>query len=113
LRLLAGHLAGIRHYPPDGEEFHSTKRYHDLADALEIFQDDPLLFEPGTDYSYSTYGTNLQGVALQAAAGKPFAHLVQELVFDPLGMRSTTADHSDSIIPYRTGYYERTGQRPH
>ena len=111
-RQLMAHTAGVRHYPPDGEEFYSSVHYDDIVDALSIFQDDPLLFEPGTDYSYSTYGANLLGAAVQAAAGEPFLTVLRKLVFEPLEMRSTVGDHTDSIISFRTGYYERTGQRP-
>ncbi|HAC06395.1 MAG TPA: hypothetical protein DCF71_11105, partial [Gemmatimonadetes bacterium] len=68
IRQLAGHLSGIRHYDPEGLEFFNSVRYTNLLDALEIFDRDALLFEPGTRYSYSTYGYNLLGAALQQAA---------------------------------------------
>jgi CubicO group peptidase (beta-lactamase class C family) len=32
---------------------------------------------------------------------------MREHVFGPLGMRHTVADHVDSIIPWRSGFYER------
>lgn len=111
-RMLAGHLSGIRHYPPDGNEFFNTKVYSDVEQTLEIFQDDPLLFPPGTKYSYSSYGTNLLGLVVQKAAGKPFLDVVQELVFEPLGMISSSGDFPDRIIPSRVSYYERTGGKP-
>ncbi|MGH9346615.1 MAG: serine hydrolase domain-containing protein [Vicinamibacterales bacterium] len=111
-RMLAGHLSGIRHYPPDGNEFFNTKVYADVEETLEIFQNDPLLFPPGTKYSYSSYGTNLLGLVVQKAAGKPFLQVVQELVFDPLGMTSSSGDFPDRIIPWRVSYYERTGGKP-
>jgi CubicO group peptidase (beta-lactamase class C family) len=111
-RMLMAHTSGIRHYDPDGTEFYLTKHYTDWVEALEIFADDPLLFEPGTDYSYSTYGANLLGMAVQAAAGEDFYSVLKRYVFEPLGMRSTVGDHVDSIIPMRTAFYERTGQRP-
>jgi CubicO group peptidase (beta-lactamase class C family) len=110
-RQLAGHLSGIRHYPPDGDEFFNARRYTNLLDALEIFRDDSLLFEPGTRYSYSTYGYNLLGAVMQEASGEGFLEFLEHNVFQPIGMRSTVGDHSDSIIPYRTSFYERSGGR--
>lgn len=112
IRQLAGHLSGIRHYDPQGEEFFNQKRYTDIVDALEWFRDDPLLFPPGTKYSYSSWGYNLLGAALQRAAGKPYLIHMDEAVFEPLGMRSTVADHSDTIIAYRVSFYERAGGGP-
>src|SRR5688572_28378540 len=111
-RMLAGHLSGIRHYPPDGNEFFNTKVYKDVEETLEIFQNDPLLFAPGSKYSYSSYGTNLLGLIVQKAAGKPFLDVVQELVFDRLGMTSSSGDFPDRIIPWRVSYYERSGGKP-
>jgi CubicO group peptidase (beta-lactamase class C family) len=34
---------------------------------------------------------------------------MQEVVFEPLAMRSTVGDHSDSLIAHRTAFYERSG----
>ena len=112
-RHLMAHTSGIRHYPPEGNEFHSAKHYEDIVDALEIFENDPLLFEPGTAESYSTYGANLLGAAVQGAAGEDFLTVLQDYVFAPLGMLSAVGDHTDRIVPHRTGFYERTNRRPH
>ena len=109
IRQLAGHLSGIRHYDPNGLEFFNPVRYTNLLDALEIFDRDSLLFEPGSQYSYSTFGYNLLGAALQQAADQPYVDLVREVVFEPLGMLSSVTDHSDSIIAHRTSFYERSG----
>ena len=38
------------------EEADSTRHYEDLVSTLSVFQDDPLMAEPGTAFSYSTYG---------------------------------------------------------
>ena len=62
-RQLAGHLAGIRHY--QGDEFLGSRHYETVLDGLEIFRDDPLLFEPGTQFSYSSYGYNLLSAVLR------------------------------------------------
>ncbi|HET7111908.1 MAG TPA: serine hydrolase domain-containing protein, partial [Gemmatimonadales bacterium] len=50
-RLVAGHLAGIRHYK--GDEFLMKDHFANVMDGLRIFENDSLLFEPGTRFSYS------------------------------------------------------------
>lgn len=104
-RQVAGHIAGIRHYR--GDEFLSAVRYGGVRESLPIFADDPLLFEPGTSYSYSTYGWNLLSAVVESAAGEEFLSFMRREVFDPLGMRHTVAGHTDSVIAYRVRFYDR------
>ncbi|WP_167609521.1 serine hydrolase domain-containing protein [Maribellus sediminis] len=103
-RQVAGHQAGIRHY--NGDEFLSSKYYPTVNDGLEIFMNDTLLFEPGTKYSYSSYGFNLLSAIIEGASGDDFLHFMQSRVFDPLNMDQTKPEHMDSLILFRTGYYD-------
>lgn len=104
-RQVAGHVAGIRHYR--GDEFLLNRRFADVDESLTIFQDDSLLFEPGTSYSYSSYGWNLVSAVVEGASGRPFLAYVGDVVFEPLGLRSMVAEHTDSIIFHRASFYER------
>lgn len=105
-RQLAGHLGGIRHYR--GNEFASARYYPDVKSGLEMFQNDPLIAEPGTSYNYSSYGWNLLSAVVEAASGQEFLRYMQEHVFGPAGMRHTVADRNDLIIENRTRFYLRT-----
>lgn len=108
-RLLAGHLAGIRHYRTNSETVDAgRKHYETVAQSLEIFRDDPLEHAPGTRYLYSSYGWNLLAAVVEGASGEPFLPHVRERVFRPLGMRHTVAEHQDSIIEGRARFYDRT-----
>jgi CubicO group peptidase (beta-lactamase class C family) len=104
-RLLAGHLAGVRHYRDD--EFANRKHYDDVVDALEIFENDTLLSAPGEKYSYSTYGWNLISAVVQGASGEPFLQYMYETVIGPLALHETVAEWADSIIPGRVRQYVR------
>ena len=103
-RQLAGHIAGIRHY--NGDEFLSSDYYATVLGGLEIFDDDPLLFEPETDYSYSSYGWNLISAVIEGAVDGNFLELMDERVFDPLELRSTEADQNRLIVMDRVRPYE-------
>jgi len=104
-RAVLGHLSGIRHYA-DGE-FESTQHYNNLTEALTIFQDDPLAHEPGTTYSYSTYGYTLVGAVIEAASGTTFADYIKTNVFEPAGMASARVDDVFEIIPHRAHGYQK------
>jgi len=103
-RQLGGHLAGMRHYR--GNEMLSAVRYETVADGLDIFEDDSLLFEPGSDYSYSSYGWNVVSAVMEGASGTDFLTFMRDEVFEPLGLRHTVPDRNDAIVPDRTRFYE-------
>ena len=84
---LGMHSAGIRHYRAGEAEM--DRRCRTVAEALALFADDPLLFPPGTDRSYSTWGYVLLGAVLERAAGRPFAGVLEEEVLVPAGMTAT------------------------
>jgi CubicO group peptidase (beta-lactamase class C family) len=102
-RQIAGHTAGIRHYRE--EEWLSATRYNTVREGLEIFMHDSLLFEPGTDYYYSSYGFNLVSAVIEGASGQDFLSFMHANAFGPLSMSSTVEDLTDSIILHRAEPY--------
>jgi CubicO group peptidase (beta-lactamase class C family) len=104
-RLLAGHLAGIRHYKDD--EFLIAKHYGSIVEGLKIFTDDPLVAPPGTKYSYSTYGFNLLSAVIESASGETFLDYMQRHVFDALGLVHTSADENRLLVDQRSRFYSR------
>ena len=103
-RQLAGHLAGIRHYRD--REFLLNRRFATVRDGLAIFQDDSLLFPPGTRFSYSSYGWNLVSAVVEGASGEDFLPYISAHVFRPLGLTHTAPDRTDSVVPGRTQFYD-------
>jgi serine beta-lactamase-like protein LACTB len=86
-RELAGHVAGVPHY--SAADKIESRFYGSVGDALGVFSDEGLLFEPGTRYSYSTHGFTLLSAVIEGASGKPFLRYMKEEVFQPLGMEAT------------------------
>ena len=110
LRQLLSHQAGIRHYdfsfiPPIFSESARNREFTSTAESLALFAGDPLLFEPDTEFDYSTYGYTLIGSAIENATGQPFAAALKQYVLDPLDMRSTTVDKVGSIQGARASDY--------
>jgi CubicO group peptidase (beta-lactamase class C family) len=106
LRQLMGHVAGVRHYAGE-REYTGTAHCERASEGLERFANDPLLFEPGTQYKYSTYGWVLVSAAIEAAAGEPFSSFMRRRIFEPLGMTGTTFDSATATIPDRATPYVR------
>jgi serine beta-lactamase-like protein LACTB len=106
-RLLGGHLAGIRHY--QGDEALSTRHYRSVLAGLVVFRDDPVVAPPGERFSYSSYGFNLLGAALAAAAHASYAGAVRDNVLVPLAMTHTRLD--DGTASIETRFYEVNAER--
>jgi CubicO group peptidase (beta-lactamase class C family) len=109
VRQLASHTAGIRHYLPKDEETllrrPKFKPFETVREGLEIFLADPLVFDPGSAYGYSSYGYNLLSAVVEGAAGKPFLEYLREQITGPLGLSSITADHLYALVEDRTDFY--------
>ena len=103
-RLLAGHLAGIRHYrllePFRNESFATVQA------GLAIFKDDPLVSPPGAEFHYTTYGYSLISAVMESAAQRDFLDYMQTEVFAPLGMKHTRPDRADALDTERTQFYK-------
>ncbi len=104
LRQLMGHVAGVRTDSGDEGPLFGA-RCERPVEALQYFADDDLRFEPGTKYSYSSYGWILVSAAVEKAANEPFLTFMRTQVFDPLGMNDTRADAGTVPIPEVTSFY--------
>jgi hypothetical protein len=88
LRQLMGHLSGVRNDGGDEGPLLSA-RCERPVEGLQPFAERSLLFEPGTQYRYSSYGWILVSAAVEAAADEPFLTFMRKQIFEPLGMDDT------------------------
>jgi CubicO group peptidase (beta-lactamase class C family) len=66
----------------------------------------PLLFAPGTKYSYSSSGYFLLGLLIEKVSGKTYEEFLAENIFRPLNMNATGNINSRAVIPNMArGYY--------
>jgi len=86
-RHLLGDVAGVDGAPRG----HCTS----LDQALQAYAGEPIGFEPGTEYRFSTYGWILLSAAVEAAAKEPFATFMSRELFEPLGMDRTVLEGED------------------
>ncbi len=113
LRQLLSHQAGIRHYsfalrPPVFSESTLNREFATTEESLSLFAADPLLFEPDTDFEYSTYGYTLIAAAIEKATGQTYVDALRQYVLEPLGMERTSIDRAGQIPGTRTTDYVGT-----
>ena len=94
IRQLASHTAGIRGYL--GKEYGLNTPFT-IKESIAIFKDDPLLFEPGTDYHYNSYDWVLISLAMQEVSGILFEDYVKQKVLQPLHLENIVAANKNGI----------------
>ncbi len=110
VRQLLGHLGGISHYKDYEKEGH-FKDYKDTRQSIAVFENFDLVAEPGTRFSYTSYGYNLLGAVIEGASGQSYGDYMRENVWKPLGMNDIRLDNPREIIPNRVrGYENDAGQ---
>src|SRR5262245_57579875 len=87
-RHLLSHWSGLTHEAPCGNNFDESPC--PFADHIRSISETWLMFPVGERYSYSNLGIDLAGYALELRARKPFAQFMQDELFKPLGMTSST-----------------------
>ena len=110
LRQLASHTAGIRGYK--GKEYALNKPMS-IRDSLTVFQDDPLLFQPGSSYHYNSFDWVMLSVAVEEITGLSFEAFVRNEILDPLGMERTRPEIPGDKHPEIAQFYSpaRSGFR--
>jgi CubicO group peptidase (beta-lactamase class C family) len=108
-RQLAGHLAGFRDFITTAD-YVRYDHYDNAMQALKVFQNDTLLFKPGTTFHYSTYGYRVLGAIIESITKKNYLTYLGESVFAPLQLRNTCGDDNTAKISNRSKFYDLTGQ---
>jgi len=65
------------------------REFDALGQAVEAFASQPLLYQPGTQWSYS-FAIDVAGFLVELISGKTLDAFMQETLFEPLGMVDTS-----------------------
>jgi CubicO group peptidase (beta-lactamase class C family) len=76
-----------------------------VRDYMELFQDDSLLFEPGTNEAYSNGGYVLLGAIIERVSGQTYHEYLRDRIFRPAGMTHTVpqdrrVSYADAAVGY-------------
>ena len=82
---LLTHVSGLPDQLPENQALRSG--HASLEKFAQAAMRTPLLFEPGTRYSYSSMAIMLAAEVAQRISGKDFLKLIDESVFQPLEMK--------------------------
>ena len=103
---LLTHTSGIRSYAEGEWQKVSDNPCISPFESILAFQSDELLFEPGSDYSYTSFGYVLLSAIIEKVSGKPFIDYLQQDIFKPLGVNGITLDNVDIVDHLAAQPYE-------
>jgi CubicO group peptidase (beta-lactamase class C family) len=101
LKMLLNMTSGYRDYVTDDafvNQFNANPwKAWTNAEKLAFPFPKPLLFEPGTNWSYAHTNYVVLSEVLTKATGKPMAQLLEDEVLKPMGLKNTVASQTATI----------------
>ena len=107
VRHLLTHTSGIKDFI--NEPTASLRLEVTAEEVFKATAQRPLNFQPGERYAYSNSNYHLLGMILHRLSGKPFADVLKERIFAPIGMGTTRLYGQKDIIPNRAAGYLKAG----
>lgn len=108
---LLTHTAGLNNFLVDDFKDMGKLNLKSLQDYLPLFASKPLLFAPGSKYSYSAAGYVVLGLLIEKLGGEDYNQYMEGHVFERAGMKRTIAIPIDSIVKNKaSGYTSHFGE---
>ncbi|MCT2406676.1 serine hydrolase [Chryseobacterium antibioticum] len=112
---LLTHSSGIYEVLRNKEYFRLLHTGETITKSKEIsfFKNEPLDFEPGTQFSYTNSGYILLGMIIEKVTGLSYEEAVRKFILNPLKMSHTGFDYPALKSPYKTvpySYLSKTKQ---
>lgn len=110
IEMLLIHTSGIPSYTNQPDFFEKvSKQYYAPDDFIKQYCSGDLEFEPGTKFNYNNSGYFILGAIIEHVTGKTYDEVLTEKIIEPLGLKDTGYDHSETIIYKRAAGYEKAG----
>src|SRR5277367_5539953 len=99
IRQLLNHTSGIVDYHYLGDPIEATSRLpKGLDEVMALYADKNWVNEPGTKWDWSISGFQLLVTIVERVSGQSFADFVQQNIFTPAGVKSTTYCDDYSLV---------------
>ena len=104
---LLTHTSGIRDFTSIKDSVQRFKRDFTPAEMIHYFKDQPMRFAPGSRYEYSNSNYFLLGYIIEKITGKTYQQYLEENIFQPLSMTSSSYANDTKIIRNRAAGYTK------
>jgi len=89
IRDLLTHTAGIQDPAPAAIHDYQQSMNAPLDEVVRQLAKQPLLFQPGTQWSYSSPGIEILGRLIEVCSGQKYEDFIGDRILKPLGMKDT------------------------
>lgn len=103
---LLAQTSGIPSYNQFADYEVYANRDNSLAEVVDWFKNEKLLFEPGTKYGYSNSNYVLLALIMETISGLDYKEFMRSNLFQPLEMRNTGIFKFDEIVKNRAIGYD-------
>jgi D-alanyl-D-alanine carboxypeptidase len=101
---LLSHTSGLPNYLTKPELLDKRRRVFTPPELLALFWNDPLEFEPGSDFGYSDSDYLVLGVIIEKVTGKTYAEHMRHDIFERFDLDDTTVGSSGEVEGVARGY---------
>lgn len=103
---LLNHTSGIKSYT--GMPSFMSRAREDMTptELIDVFKNEPMDFEPGSEYAYNNSAYIILGHIIEVVSGKSYAEFIEENIFDKLGMKNSYYGSHSKIIKNRAYGYQ-------
>lgn len=103
---LLAHTSGILSFTEMQEFFELNGIDKNPEEIRNTFEDSALLFNPGSNWSYSNSGFFLTGYIIEKVSGMSYEDFLKKEIFEPAGMSNTTFGSNSELIKNRAHGYD-------
>lgn len=109
IELLLTHSSGIPSYT-SREDFGEkvSRKFYKPDDFVKEFCSGDLEFEPGSQFLYNNSGYFILGAIIEKVTGMTYEVALKKNILEPLGMKDTGYDWSETIVSKRAAGYDKT-----
>ncbi|MEM5567000.1 serine hydrolase [Psychroserpens sp. AS72] len=105
---LLNHTSGIKSYTNMPSFMELARTDMTPTELIDKFKNEPMEFDPGTQFNYNNSGYILLGQIIEVVSGQTYADFIQTHIFDKVGMTNSYYGSMINLIPNRASGYSQT-----
>ena len=106
VRSILNHTSGIKNFTAMPSWWRTMAVEKTPEEMVDVFRNEPFDFPPGTAFSYSNSGYIVLGFLIERVTGKPYGGYLNENLFVPLQLSSTSYADDRALVRHRARGYK-------